>query len=350
MVEIVSRAAWGAQPWDGTPATVALSQRTEFFVHWHGGPPPYSEGVRVPREIEKIHLAQGWAGVGYSFVVDQAGTIYEGRGWSLQGAHCPGHNISGFGVQVAIGEGQKASAAALASVRALYEEACRKTGRTLLPQGHKDGYATECPGPELHAWVHSGMPAGDYEPAPAPSDSGSTTTSVARYQVTINGLKYGYDAYGDHVTKVGQALVAKGHGDHYTAGPGPRWTDADTKNYADFQRSLGYSGADADGVPGESSLKALLGYLPGATATVKYEPFPGSAFFKSAPRSAIVTAMGKRLVAEGCSAYASGPGPQWTESDRLSYQKWQRKLGYSGADADGWPGKASWDKLRVPEV
>jgi hypothetical protein len=62
--------------------------------------------------------------------------------------------------------------------------------------------------------------------------------------------------------------------------------------------------------------------------------------------------MGKRLVAEGCSAYHVGPGPQWTEADRESYQKWQLHLGYKGTapggDADGYPGKDSWDKLRVP--
>lgn len=82
---------------------------------------------------------------------------------------------------------------------------------------------------------------------------------------------------------------------------------------------------------------------------VSYEPFPGAAFFKAHPNSSKVTRMGKRLVAEGCSAYASGPGPQWTEADRKSYRKWQLKQGYRGTDADGWPGKASWDKLKVPK-
>lgn len=80
-----------------------------------------------------------------------------------------------------------------------------------------------------------------------------------------------------------------------------------------------------------------------------YEPYPGAAFFKRNPRSELITRMGKRLVAEGCGAYQSGPGPQWTESDRKSYRKWQLKLGYRGSDADGWPGKSSWDKLKVPK-
>lgn len=60
--------------------------------------------------------------------------------------------------------------------------------------------------------------------------------------------------------------------------------------------------------------------------------------------------MGKRLVAEGCGKYQVGPSPDWSEADRKSYAAWQRKLGYSGSDADGVPGKTSWDKLKVPNV
>ncbi|WP_037680477.1 peptidoglycan-binding protein [Streptomyces griseus] len=89
------------------------------------------------------------------------------------------------------------------------------------------------------------------------------------------------------------------------------------------------------------------GSAPGSTAP-QYQPFPGAEWFRKNPRSAIVTAMGRRLVAVGCSDYASGPGPQWTEADRRSYAKWQRKLGYTGAAADGWPGAKSWAALKVP--
>ncbi|MGW4250346.1 peptidoglycan-binding protein [Streptomyces californicus] len=89
---------------------------------------------------------------------------------------------------------------------------------------------------------------------------------------------------------------------------------------------------------------------PPAAAKPRFEPFPGAAFFKAGRNSAIVTAMGKRLVAEGCGQYAVGPGPRWSEADRKSYAAWQRKCGYSGAAADGIPGKSSWDRLKVPNT
>ncbi|MFJ8106754.1 peptidoglycan-binding protein [Streptomyces sp. NPDC096132] len=98
-----------------------------------------------------------------------------------------------------------------------------------------------------------------------------------------------------------------------------------------------------------SRVATRLGGEPRPTQP-SYQPFPGTEWFHKNPRSAIVTAMGRRLVAVGCSAYASGPGPQWTEADRTSYAAWQRKLGYTGSAADGWPGATSWAALKVPHV
>ncbi|MGW4852229.1 peptidoglycan-binding protein [Streptomyces sp. NPDC004288] len=82
----------------------------------------------------------------------------------------------------------------------------------------------------------------------------------------------------------------------------------------------------------------------------RYEPFPGTSFFRAGASSPVITALGRRLVAEGCSSYSSGPGPRWTEADRLSYAKWQRKLGFRGTDADGIPGPSSWAALKIPRT
>ncbi|WP_406350632.1 peptidoglycan-binding protein [Streptomyces sp. NBC_00658] len=79
-----------------------------------------------------------------------------------------------------------------------------------------------------------------------------------------------------------------------------------------------------------------------------YEPFPGAGFFQVGRHDSLITAMGKRLVAEGCGRYEDGPSPNWTDADRKSYTAWQHKLGFKGKDADGIPGKVSWEKLKVP--
>ncbi|QHC25869.1 peptidoglycan-binding protein [Streptomyces sp. GS7] len=80
-----------------------------------------------------------------------------------------------------------------------------------------------------------------------------------------------------------------------------------------------------------------------------YEPFPGGEFFRPGARGPVIEAMGRRLVAEGCDHYRhSGPGPEWNEAHRKSYASWQRRLGFHGKDADGVPGRVTWDRLQVP--
>ncbi|MEU3350269.1 peptidoglycan-binding protein [Streptomyces sp. NPDC037389] len=81
-----------------------------------------------------------------------------------------------------------------------------------------------------------------------------------------------------------------------------------------------------------------------------YEPFPGERWFRDAPDSPIITAMGRRLVEESCSAYREGPGPQWTSADRESFRKWQRKIGDAPHECDGWPGPLQWAALKVPRT
>ncbi len=81
---------------------------------------------------------------------------------------------------------------------------------------------------------------------------------------------------------------------------------------------------------------------------VEYYAFPGVAFFKDGKKDARIAAMHKRLVAEGCNKYKSNTNiDTWGSGDEASYKAWQRKLGYEGDDADGIPGKTSWDKLKV---
>lgn len=98
--------------------------------------------------------------------------------------------------------------------------------------------------------------------------------------------------------------------------------------------------------------KASAGTPTPSPAGVGLVPFPGADFFTSLPptESPIILNMGLRLVDEDCGApYGfSGPGPRWNEKHRKAYSLWQQQLGFSGSDADGIPGRTSWDRLRVP--
>lgn len=157
-MRMVDRAGWGAKPWTGPVNAVPMSIRTEYCLHYHGGEPPVSIGPGVPKDCEAIHLHNGWSGIGYNWVIDQAGTIYEGRGWGLVGAHCPNHNRIGIGVYIAVGGDQEPSKAALKAARELYDVACNLSNRQLRMTWHGENYPTECPGAHLIKWVKAGMP------------------------------------------------------------------------------------------------------------------------------------------------------------------------------------------------
>src|SRR5690606_8996743 len=165
VVNIISRKSWGARA-PRSRSTVSWSQRREFIVHYSYGPTTQSV-----RSIQDFHMdSNRWSDIGYNFLVDTAGRIYEGRGWLVQGSHAPGHNTSGIGVCM-IGRDGDSTAAAKKAIRWLYDEAVRLAGRNLAKLGHRDVYATSCPGNELYAWVRAGMPADTEEDdMPSPKD------------------------------------------------------------------------------------------------------------------------------------------------------------------------------------
>jgi hypothetical protein len=188
-MNVVSRAEWGARPWNPRKEMwrVDPSDRTEWFAHYHGNPPRHDRGVAMAREVESIHLANGWAGVGYGHMVGQDGVAYEGRGWALVGAHCPGHNRSGFSVYFAVGGSTRPTAAALTTARLLYQEACTRAARNLRKTWHGQNWPTECPGPHLRGWVQAGLPA---PPAPPPmgDDDMPTADEIAE---AVWGARFG---------------------------------------------------------------------------------------------------------------------------------------------------------------
>ncbi len=125
---------------------------------------------------------------------------------------------------------------------------------------------------------------------------------------------------------------------------------ADGRNGAD-----GAGGSASGGGPGRQPAPVDVPAEPGrppkpTSEPLVYEPFPGVGFFHAGRRDPVITMMGHRLNAEGCGRYRQGPSPDWNDANRRSYTAWQKKLGFRGRDADGIPGRVSWDLLRVPRV
>ncbi|HSK97460.1 MAG TPA: peptidoglycan recognition protein [Euzebyales bacterium] len=102
---IVTRARWGADETLRKGAPAAAERARYGVLHHTVGSNSYSaaEAPAVVRGIYAYHTrSRGWSDIGYNFLVDRFGTIYEGRHGGIDraviGAHALGFNTGGIGV------------------------------------------------------------------------------------------------------------------------------------------------------------------------------------------------------------------------------------------------------------
>ncbi|MET9698428.1 peptidoglycan recognition protein [Streptomyces sp. NPDC006529] len=179
--EVVSRSAWGAREQPGNDPVYGKDVKA-VFVHHTAQTNAYdcTDSAALMRGLQTLHVrTNGWKDLGYNFVVDKCGTVFEGRRGGadrpVTGAHTLGFNTDTMGVAV-IGEysSQEPSDAAMSAVARL---AAWKLGRygydprgsvTLTSgldngkfraghrarferiSGHRDAFSTECPGTALY--------------------------------------------------------------------------------------------------------------------------------------------------------------------------------------------------------
>ena len=111
-----NRAEWGAKPFiRGTPQPLAPSGYNRMTFHHAAGfgAQTLAEGLEQVRLIQEFHQnGRGWSDIGYQFVMDERGRIYQGRPFLdgsttldeiprlALGAHVGGHNTGNIGVCV----------------------------------------------------------------------------------------------------------------------------------------------------------------------------------------------------------------------------------------------------------
>ncbi len=179
---IVPRARWLEKDAPSQPPARYDDEVAAVFVHHTDSPNGY-DCADSPRIIRGLYTGQTdakhWDDIGYNFLVDRCGTIYEGRAGGVDravvGAHTQGfnHRTSGiaalgtFTAGVPVPQAMTDAIAALAawklglsdvdprgSVRLTSSNSLSRyaAGTTvLLPTlaGHSDGYMTSCPGAAL---------------------------------------------------------------------------------------------------------------------------------------------------------------------------------------------------------
>ncbi|MFI7388867.1 N-acetylmuramoyl-L-alanine amidase [Streptomyces sp. NPDC049813] len=178
---IVTRKGWGADEKLRERKLGYTKTVKAAFVHHSATGNNYrcSQAPSVIRGIYRFHVkSSGWRDIGYNFLVDKCGTIYEGRAGGVtkpvMGAHTLGFNTNSTGIAV-LGSysGTNPPAAAVTAIAKLTAwklglHGANPRGTTYLKSGggnlyrkgkdvrlhvisgHRDGFATECPGRRLY--------------------------------------------------------------------------------------------------------------------------------------------------------------------------------------------------------
>lgn len=179
---VTSRSAWGADESLVKDPPTYTGNTKAMFVHHTAGTNAYacSQSASIVRGVFLYHVkSNGWNDIGYHFLVDKCGTVFEGRAGGIDkpvlGAHTYGFNTATSSVSVL---GDYSTAATNAAVRESVAKVAAwklglyginpagtvvltsgaNNGKYKLGQkatfhrisGHRDGYPTECPGQNLY--------------------------------------------------------------------------------------------------------------------------------------------------------------------------------------------------------
>ncbi|MFJ3141135.1 peptidoglycan recognition protein [Streptomyces halstedii] len=180
---IVGRAQWHADESLVKEHASYTGEVNAVFVHHTGHRNDYdcADVPRMLRAMEEDHVrSEGWDDIGYNFVVDRCGTVYEGRGGgigrSVRGAHTTGFNEHSVGI-AAIGDFAPGVPVPKALIEGIAKVAAWKLRPGIDPRGtvrmvssnddslfhrgqvvhlhvvsgHRDTFETTCPGDALYA-------------------------------------------------------------------------------------------------------------------------------------------------------------------------------------------------------
>jgi hypothetical protein len=163
---IYSRAEWGSPEPNSSPGWEPEYRRLGIsFVH-HTATTPTADSAAAVRAIWQYHTySNGWGDIGYNYLVDQAGRIFEGRYYDhnyaeandvdVVGGHVYGHNYGSTGIS-ALGDFTNINPSA-ESLHAIAFTASYKLGAYNIDAGngshmigHRDAGQTACPGARLY--------------------------------------------------------------------------------------------------------------------------------------------------------------------------------------------------------
>nr|WP_321170600.1 FG-GAP-like repeat-containing protein [Streptomyces sp. Je 1-369] len=358
---VIGRAAWGADESEVKGPPEYIEKVKAVFVHHTVGSNDYScaESPSLVRGIMTYHLeTEHWNDLGYNFLVDKCGQVFEGRAGGVdlpvRGAHTDGFDGDSAGIAVLgdfegdpatdkpAGRPSRAALESVARVAAwkLGQYGGDPAGKVTLTaagdtgvwkkgdqaslntiSGHKDGHATLCPGKNLYAKLgeirryassagrNSAVPTADYN-RDGITDliAGTPKASSNRGRVTVvpGGLGGPVGASRISLTQASEGVPgASETGDDW--GASTAWGDLNADGYADLV--IGAPGEDDTSNKDRGAVTMLYGPTFTSGTDMQLSPdfhYPG-ARFGAAVASGDFNADGKADVF----AASTGTGGSW---------------------------------------
>lgn len=139
---IINRTSWGARQARGVVYT-SWSPSQTIRVH-HTVSTPRGSHAQFMRETQAYHMdSRGYSDVGYNYIIMPDGTVYEGRGANIVGAHTLNHNHD---IGVAFAGNFELASPTDAAVDAFHKLRAKLTNGKGSVYPHSKTYSTACPG------------------------------------------------------------------------------------------------------------------------------------------------------------------------------------------------------------
>ncbi len=163
--QVLARSSWGATA--AVPARMTSNRQAWKRITIHHSALPSRELGRAAlpqvadaiRRIQLEHMRERhWGDIGYHFLIDPQGRVFQGRTLDWQGAHAEGaNNVANIGICL-LGhfDRERPDPRALRALEQLVASLCKKSSIPLSAiRGHEQYKATDCPGRYLMDWVRS---------------------------------------------------------------------------------------------------------------------------------------------------------------------------------------------------
>lgn len=152
----------------------SMTNITHIVLHYSA---TYEDQNLTVKDIDKMHKARGWSGVGYHYVIRRDGTIETGRPEKQVGAHVGGQNSGKIGICCIgglnrktgpnVGVDNRTPAQIQATVQLVKSILARHPKAKVV--GHRDLAPTQCPGFDVIPWWAAALKGTAPKPTPAPA-------------------------------------------------------------------------------------------------------------------------------------------------------------------------------------